>query len=98
VFAVTRPGDNAAQQFAQSLGAEWAGAGAPPEELDAAIIFAPAGEPVLAALAALAKGGTVICAGIRMSDIPSFRYEILWGERSIRSVANLTRRDAEEFL
>ena len=98
VFAVTRPGDDAAQSFARSLGAEWAGAAEPPEELDAAIIFAPAGELVPAALRAVAKGGIVVCAGIYMSDIPSFPYEILWGERSLRSVANLTRRDAEEFL
>jgi propanol-preferring alcohol dehydrogenase len=98
VFAVTREGDDAAQAFARSLGAEWAGAGAPPEELDAAIIFAPAGELVPAALAAVAKGGIVVCAGIHMSDIPSFPYELLWGERTLRSVANLTRRDGEEFL
>ncbi len=98
VFAVTREGDVEAQEFARSLGAEWAGAGAPPEELDAAIIFAPAGELVPAALGALAKGGSVICAGIHMSDIPAFPYELLWGERSVRSVANLTRRDGEEFL
>ena len=98
LFAVTREGDEQAQSFARSLGAEWAGAGSPPEELDAAIIFAPAGELVPAALRALAKGGTVVCAGIHMSDIPAFPYEILWGERSVRSVANLTRRDAEEFL
>ncbi len=88
----------AAQSFARSLGAEWAGAGPPPEELDAAIVFAPAGELVPAALRAIAKGGTVVCAGIHMSDIPAFPYEILWGERSVRSVANLTRRDGEEFL
>jgi propanol-preferring alcohol dehydrogenase len=98
VFAVTRPGDDAAQSFARSLGAEWAGSGPPPEELDAAIIFAPAGELVPAALRAVAKGGSVVCAGIHMSDIPSFPYEILWGERVLRSVANLTRQDAEEFL
>jgi propanol-preferring alcohol dehydrogenase len=98
VFAVTREGDDAAQAFARSLGAEWAGGGRPPEELDAAIIFAPAGELVPAALAAVAKGSTVVCAGIHMSDIPSFPYELLWGERILRSVANLTRRDAEEFL
>lgn len=98
VFAVTREGDEEAQSFARSLGAEWAGVGPPPEELDAAIIFAPAGELVPAALGALAKGGTVVCAGIHMSDIPAFPYEILWGERSVRSVANLTRRDGEEFL
>src|SRR5581483_11882341 len=81
-----------------ALGAEWAGGGRPPEELDAAISFAPAGELVPAALAAVAKGGTVVCAGIHMSDIPSFPYELLWGERVLRSVANLTRRDGEEFL
>jgi propanol-preferring alcohol dehydrogenase len=98
VFAVTREGDVGAQVFARTLGAEWAGAGAPPEELDAAIIFAPAGELVLAALRAVAKGGSVVCAGIHMSDIPSFPYEILWGERVLRSVANLTRRDGEELL
>jgi alcohol dehydrogenase, propanol-preferring len=98
IFAFTRPGDGAAQEFARSLGAEWAGSGAPPEELDAAIIFAPAGELVPAALAAVAKGGSVVCAGIHMSDIPSFPYELLWGERVLRSVANLTRRDGEEFL
>ena len=98
LFAVTREGDEHAQAFARSLGAEWAGAGPPPEELDAAIIFAPAGELVPAALRALAKGGTVVCAGIHMSEIPAFPYDILWGERSVRSVANLTRLDAEEFL
>jgi alcohol dehydrogenase, propanol-preferring len=98
VFAITRDGDSEAQSFARSLGAEWAGAGAPPEELDAAIVFAPAGELVPAALAAVAKGGTVVCAGIHMSDIPSFAYELLWGERVVRSIANLTRRDGEEFL
>ena len=98
VFAFTREGDSESQAFARSLGAEWAGSGAPPEELDAAIVFAPAGELVPAALAALAKGGSVVCAGIHMSDIPSFPYELLWGERVVRSVANLTRRDGEEFL
>jgi alcohol dehydrogenase, propanol-preferring len=100
VFAFTRLGDSAGQEFARSLGAEWAGASedAPPEELDAAIIFAPSGELVPTALRSLAKGGTVVCAGIHMSDIPAFPYELLWGERSIRSVANLTRRDGEEFL
>ena len=98
VFAVTREGDDDAQAFARELGAEWAGAGAPPEELDAAIIFAPVGALVPAALAAVAKGGVVVCAGIHMSDIPSFPYELLWGERVLRSVANLTRRDGEEFL
>ncbi|HEX7309679.1 MAG TPA: zinc-dependent alcohol dehydrogenase family protein [Gaiellaceae bacterium] len=98
VFAVTREGDDDAQAFARELGAEWAGAGAPPEELDAAIIFAPVGALVPAALAAVAKGGSVVCAGIHMSDIPAFPYELLWGERVLRSVANLTRRDGEEFL
>ena len=100
VFAFTREGDAVGQEFARSLGAEWAGASeeSPPEELDAAIIFAPAGELVPAALRALAKGGVVVCAGIHMSDIPAFPYELLWGERVIRSVANLTRRDGEEFL
>ena len=98
VFAVTREGDEDAQAFARELGAEWAGAGPPPEELDAAIIFAPVGALVPAALAAVAKAGSVVCAGIHMSDIPSFRYELLWGERVLRSVANLTRRDGEEFL
>ena len=100
VFAFTRPGDEASQRFAVQLGAEWAGdtAQRAPEELDAAIIYAPAGELVPAALRATARGGTVVCAGIHMSDIPSFPYEILWGERSVRSVANLTRRDGVEFL
>ena len=100
VFAFTRAEDVAAQHFALELGAEWAGdaLGPPPEELDAAIIFAPAGELVPAALQAVAKGGTVVCAGIHMSDIPSFPYSILWGERAIRSVANLTRRDGVEFM
>ena len=100
VFAFTRAGDEEAQRFARSLGVEWAGdaLGPPPEELDAAIIFAPVGELVPAALAAVAKGGTVVCAGIHMSDIPSFAYRLLWGERVLRSVANLTRRDAEEFM
>ncbi len=99
-FAFTREGDDDAQRFALELGAEWAGGAleCAPEELDAAIIFAPAGELVPAALRVLAKGGTVVCAGIHMSDIPSFPYELLWGERSVRSVANLTRRDGEEFL
>ena len=100
VFAFTRAGDEEARLFARSLGAEWAGdaLGPAPEELDATIIFAPVGELVPAALAAVAKGGTVVCAGIHMSDIPSFPYERLWGERVLRSVANLTRRDGEEFL
>jgi alcohol dehydrogenase, propanol-preferring len=100
VFAFTRPGDAEGQAFARELGAEWAGGTdeRPPEELEAAIIFAAAGELVPVALAALAKGGTVVCAGIHMTDIPSFPYELLWGERQIRSVANLTRADGEEFL
>jgi alcohol dehydrogenase, propanol-preferring len=99
-FALTRPGDRETQSFARELGAEWAGdtASGPPEELDAAIIFAPAGELVPLALRALAKGGSVVCAGIHMSDIPSFPYEIVWGERSLRSIANLTRADGEEFM
>jgi len=100
VFAFTRPGDHAAQQFARSLGAVWAGASTatPPEPLDAALIFAPVGALVPAALAATRKGGTVVCGGIHMSDIPAFPYSLLWEERVVRSVANLTRRDAEEFL
>jgi propanol-preferring alcohol dehydrogenase len=100
VLAFTRPGDAEAQAFARELGATWAGGSdePPPEPLDAAIIFAPAGALVPTALAALAPGGTVVCGGIHMSDIPSFPYELLWHERSIRSVANLTRRDGEEFL
>src|SRR5712675_1922145 len=100
VFAFTRPGDTAAQQFARSLGAVWAGGSdeRPPEPLDAALIFAPVGAVVPAALAATRKGGTVVCGGIHMSDIPSFPYRLLWEERVVRSVANLTRRDAEEFL
>jgi len=100
VFAFTRPGDAGGQQFARELGAEWAGPSdaAPPEPLDAAIIFAPVGALVPAALRTVAKGGTVVCAGIHMSDIPAFPYEILWGERVVRSVANLTRKDGEEFL
>lgn len=100
VFALTRAGDNAGQQFARELGAVWAGSAeeGPPVELDAAIIFAPAGPLVPAALRAIAKGGVVVCAGIHMSDIPAFPYEILWGERMVRSVANLTRQDGEEFL
>jgi propanol-preferring alcohol dehydrogenase len=100
VFAFTRPKDERTQTFAKSVGATWAGGSdeLPPEQLDAAIIFASAGELVPQALRALAPGGTVVCAGIHMSDIPSFPYEILWGERSVRSVANLTRRDGEEFL
>ena len=100
VFAFTRPGDEEAQVFARQLGAVWAGGSdeRPPEELDAAILFAPAGELVPAALRVLSKGGTVVAAGIHMSDIPGFPYELLWGERSVRSVANLTRVDGREFL
>ena len=99
VFAFTRAEDTASQEFARSMGAEWAGSTTEiPEPLDAALIFAPAGELVPAALRATAKGGVVVCAGIHMSDIPSFPYEWLWGERMIRSVANLTRRDGDDFL
>jgi alcohol dehydrogenase, propanol-preferring len=100
VFAFTRAGDADSQAFALELGAEWAGdaLGPPPEELDAALIFAPVGELVPAALKAVAKGGSVVCGGIHMSDIPSMPYELLWGERVVRSVANLTRADGEEFL
>jgi alcohol dehydrogenase, propanol-preferring len=100
VFAFTRPGDDRTQEFARSLGAAWAGGSdtPPPEELDAAIIFASAGPLVPSALKALAPGGTVVCAGIHMSDIPAFPYEDLWHERSIRSVANLTRDDGRDFL
>lgn len=100
VFALTREGDPETQQLARELGAEWAGAVGDPaaSDLDAAIIFAPAGELVPAALRAMALGGTVVCAGIHMSDIPSFPYEILWHERTVRSVANLTRLDGDEFL
>jgi alcohol dehydrogenase, propanol-preferring len=100
VFAGTRAGDDETQEFARSLGAVWAGdaADAPPEELDAVIVFAPVGALVPAALRAVRKGGAVVCAGIHMSDIPSFPYELLWGERVVRSVANLTRHDGHEFL
>jgi propanol-preferring alcohol dehydrogenase len=100
VFAFVRPGDREAREFALSAGVEWAGESgqAPPEPLDAAILFAPAGELVPVALRAVERGGTVVCAGIHMSDIPSFPYRILWEERIVRSVANLTRRDGEEFL
>ena len=100
VFAFTRAEDTEAQALALELGAEWAGdsLGRPPEELDAAIIFAPVGELVPAALRATAKGATVVCAGIHMTDIPTFPYELLWEERMLRSVANLTRADAEEFM
>ena len=99
-YAFTRPGDGASQDFARALGAAWTGSSEepPPELLDAAIIFAPVGDLVPAALRAVRKGGTVVCAGIHMSDIPSFPYSLLWGERVLRSVANLTRRDGEEFL
>ncbi len=100
VFAFTRPGDERGQEFARSLGAVWAGdsTAPPPDELHAAIVFASAGELVPLALGALARGGSVVCAGIHMSDIPSFPYELLWQERILRSVANLTRRDGDEFM
>jgi propanol-preferring alcohol dehydrogenase len=100
VFAFTRPGDNEAQEFALQLGAAWAGDStqAPPEELDAALIFAPVGSLIVDALRATTKGGTVVSGGIHMSDIPSFPYRLLWEERTIRSVANLTRKDGEDFL
>jgi len=100
VYAFTRPDDGAAQEFAKNLGAVWAGASdqTPPQTLDAVIIFAPMGQLVPGALSAVRKGGVVVCAGIHMSDIPSFPYEWLWGERQIRSVANLTREDGEQFL
>ena len=100
VFGFVRPGDHDAERFALELGCEWAGPSdePAPEELDAAIIFAPVGALVPAALRALSRGGVVVCAGIHMSDIPSFPYELLWEERVVRSVANLTRRDGEEFL
>jgi propanol-preferring alcohol dehydrogenase len=99
-LAFVRPGDAAAAAFARGLGCSWAGASdqRPPGELDAAIIFAPAGELVPAALAAVRKGGVVVCGGIHMSDIPSFPYSLLWGERSVRSVANLTRADGTGFM
>jgi propanol-preferring alcohol dehydrogenase len=100
VFAFTRPGDADAQRFARELGVAWAGGSdeLPPEPLDAAILYAPVGALVPAALRAVRRGGVVVCAGIHMSDIPAFPYELLWGERVVRSVANLTRRDGEEFL
>jgi len=100
IFAFVRPGDEDGKQFARDLGAVWAGNSdeRPPHELDAAIIFAPAGPLVPAALAAIAKGGTVVCGGIHMSDIPSFPYRLLWGERVVRSAANLTRGDGDEFM
>jgi len=100
VFAFTRPGDGEAQRFALELGAEWAGGSneRAPEPLDAAIIFAPVGALILAALAAVRPGGRVVCAGIHMSDVPAFPYRLLWGERQLSSIANLTRRDGEEFM
>ena len=100
VFAFVRPGDQEARAFALDLGAAWAGGSdeAPPRPLDAALLFAPVGALVPAALGQVAKGGTVVCAGIHMSDIPSFPYALLWGERTVRSVANLTRRDGDDFL
>jgi propanol-preferring alcohol dehydrogenase len=100
VYAFTRPGDRDAQEFARRLGAVWAGGSdeGPSEELDAAILFAPVGSLLPAALRAVRKGGVVVCGGIHMSDIPSFPYSILWGEREVRSVANLERRDGDEFL
>ncbi|MDQ3871606.1 MAG: zinc-binding dehydrogenase, partial [Chloroflexota bacterium] len=100
VFAFTRPGDEAAQAFARELGATWAGGSdeAPPERLDAAIVFAAVGALIPAALRATSPGGTVVCGGIHMSDIPSFPYELLWGERSVKSVANLTRADGRALL
>jgi propanol-preferring alcohol dehydrogenase len=100
VYAFTRAGDGKAQDFAKELGAVWAGASEerPPDELDAAIIFAPVGALVPAALSAVRKGGSVVCGGIHMSDIPRFSYDLLWGERSVSSVANLTRKDAAEFM
>jgi alcohol dehydrogenase, propanol-preferring len=100
VFAFTRPADDAAQRFARGLGAAWAGSSAerPPESLDAAIVFAPVGALIPAALACVRPGGRVVCAGIHMSDLPAFPYRLLWGERSVSSVANLTRADGQEFL
>ncbi len=100
VYAFTKPGDDSGQRFARELGAVWAGGSdeRPPEPLDAAILFAPVGDLVPTALRAVARGGAVVCAGIHMSDVPSFPYRILWEERVLRSVANLTRRDAREFL
>ncbi|MDD4975026.1 MAG: zinc-dependent alcohol dehydrogenase family protein [Bacteriovorax sp.] len=100
IFAFTRPGDTAGQDFAKKFGASWAGDSteAPPTDLDAVILFAPVGPLVPQALRYISKGGTVVCAGIHMSDIPSFPYSLLWGERTIRSIANLTRLDGEEFF
>ncbi len=100
VYAFTRPGDAASQAFARSLGAAWAGGSdeRPPEPLDAALVFAPVGALVPAALRSVRKGGVVVCGGIHMTDLPAFPYELLWGERVVRSVANLTRKDGDEFL
>jgi len=100
VYAFTKPGDLEGQRFATSLGTDWAGGSdqRPPKELDAAIIFAPVGSLIPAALAAVRKGGIVVCGGIHMSEIPSFSYDLLWGERTVCSVANLTRKDADEFM
>jgi alcohol dehydrogenase, propanol-preferring len=100
IFVFTKPGDMAGQRFARELGASWTGdsSTAPPEKMDAAILFAPVGALIPEALRHTVKGGTVVCAGIHMSDVPGFPYSILWGERSVRSIANLTRRDGEEFL
>src|SRR5437868_2203949 len=100
IFAFTRPGDAVGQRFAREMGAAWAGGSddAPPAALDAALLFAPVGSLVPKALRDIVKGGTVVCAGIHMSDIPRFSYALLWGERQVRSVANLTRRDGIEFI
>jgi len=100
VYAFTRAGDERTQAFARGIGAQWAGSSdeRPPQELDCAIIFAAAGELIPAALRAVGKGGVVVCAGIHMSEIPAFSYDLLWGERVVRSVANLTREDARDFL
>jgi propanol-preferring alcohol dehydrogenase len=100
IFGFVRPGDEKAKAFAREIGAVWAGDSdkRPPEPLDAALIFAPVGDLIPAALRAVRPGGTVVCGGIHMSDIPTFPYDILWGERVVRSIANLTRRDGEEFL
>jgi propanol-preferring alcohol dehydrogenase len=100
IYGFTRPGDSKGQEFARSLGAVWAGDSTipPPEMLDAAIIFAPAGHLIPAALRAVKKGGIVVCAGIHMTDVPSFSYDLLWGEKTVKSVANLTRRDGEDFM
>ncbi|MGB5940231.1 MAG: alcohol dehydrogenase, partial [Rhodanobacter sp.] len=100
IYAFVRPRDEAAKEFARKMGAKWAGDSTtlPPVSLDAALLFAPVGETVPAALRAVSKGGSVVCAGIHMSDIPSFPYELLWGERILRSVANLTRADGAAFF